>query len=425
MSENALILFHVSRIVFAISNIWLMYSCLTPKRTLWFQILAFVGTVVLHLSLRALLTPMGLDPFFIGYALAVLYLLPVALIFRETLHIKLFVVFMIVSLSQVNFLICLFLEQILFGHMVSGFVLTGQLLELLSIPLVIKYIIPHIKNILEMINQQNYIFTLFPFFSYILLAFYGVERNYLLSIFIPLVLSTVIILFAYYLIARSIDRTKRQQQLEKQLALQRNHYRNLNDSIAATRATRHDLRYHLVTISGLLRKQDAAMAQEYLTRLCNSYDDSSIPTVCRNQSADALICHYLMLAKQENIAFGTNLHIPDDLGIDDLDLCVVIGNCLQNAFEACSKLDGDQPRFIDMKATVTKGYLVIKIANSFNGLVEQYDDDFISSKRGTGSGIGLTSIKTVAAKYQGHSQISFDQKVFIVSVSLQLPAIAA
>ncbi len=421
MSETALFLFHLSRIVFAIANIWLMYSCLTPRRSLGFQVTAIVGTSVLHVSLRALLTPLGLDPFFIGYALAVLYMLPVVLIFRETLHIKFFVVFMVVSLSQFNFLICLFLEQLLFGHMVSGLVLAGQLLQLSSIPLIRKYIIPHIKNILEMINHQNYIFTLFPFFSYILLAFYGVERKYLLSIFIPLVLSTVIIFFAYYLIALSIDRTKRQQQLEKQLALQRDHYRNLNDSIATARATRHDLRYHLVTISGLLHKQDAATAQEYLTRLCNSYDDSSIPSVCRNQAADALVCHYLLLAKQENIAFVTELHIPDNLGIDDLDLCIVIGNCLQNAFEACSKLAGDEPRFIGIKTMIAKEYLVIKIANSFNGRVERFDGGITSSKKATDGGIGLASVKTVAAKYQGHCQISFEQHNFTVSVSLRLP----
>ena len=398
-----------------------MYCCLTPKRPLWFQIMAFAGTVVLHLSLRAVLTPLGLDPFLIGYALAVLYLLPVALIFRETLHVKLFVVFMIVSLAQFNFLICLFLEQLLFGQMVSGLVLAGQLLELFSIPLVRRFIIPHIKNILAMIDEQNYVFTLFPFFSYILLAFYGVKRSYLLSIFIPLVLSAVIIFFAYYLIALSIDRTKRQQRLEKQLALQRDHYRNLNDSIAAARVTRHDLRYHLVTLSGLLRKQDAATAQEYLTRLCNSYDDSALPTVCRNQSADALICHYLRLAKQEDIACATNLHIPDDLGIDDLDLCIVIGNCLQNAFEACNRLAGDGPRFIDIKATVTKGFLVIRVANSFDGLVARDDDGFISAKRGTGGGIGLTSIRTVAAKYQGHCTVAFEGQTFKICVSLGLP----
>ena len=248
----------------------------------------------------------------------------------------------------------------------------------------------------------------------------GVQRKYLLSAFIPLVLSTIIILISYYLIAISITQTKRHQELEKQLTLQRDHYRNLNDSITTAKATRHDMRHHLVTISEFLGKKDVATAQEYLNKLCHSYDDSSIPTVCQNQSADALICYYLKLANQQKINFVTQLHLPDNLGINDLDLCVVIGNGLENAIEACNKMSNREPCFIHIKATITKGYLVIKIVNSFNGLVQYQDDAFISSKRGNGNGIGLFSMKTLAAKYQGHCMISFDQQIFEVSISLKI-----
>ncbi|MDR3560374.1 MAG: GHKL domain-containing protein [Negativicutes bacterium] len=423
MSESTLFLFNVSRAVFFISNVLLTYSFLIPKRSLWFQILAYAGTWVAQYLLRVFFTPTGLDPFLLAYMTAILYLVPIALIFKETIHAKFFVLFMVASLSQFNFLICLFIELLLFNHMVGGLILAGQLLELASIPGIRKYITPHVINILEIINQQNPVFTLFPFLSFILLAVYGVQRTYLSSIFIPLVLSAVIISIAYYLIALSIDRTKRHQQIEKQLALQRDHYRNLNDSITTAKAARHDLRHHLVTVIEL-GKKDAAAAQEYLSKLCTSYDDSSIPTVCRNQSVDALICHYLKLAKQQNIAFVTKLHLPEDLGIDDLDLCVIVGNCLENAMEACSKIEGAKPRFIEISATISKGHLVMKIANSFNGLVQRQDNGFFSSKTGTEHGIGLTSVKTLAAKYQGHSLISFDQQVFKVSVSLKLPETA-
>ena len=214
MSESTLILFNLSRVVFAISNILLAYSFLTPKRPFWFQTIAFVGTGVIHIFLRGLLTPIGLDPFLIGYILALLYLIPITLVFQETIHAKFFVLFMVISLSQFNFLICLFLEQFVFNHMVSGLILIGQLLELFSIPLIRKPITPHIKNILEIINRQNPIVALFPFFSFLLLAFYGVQRTYLLSSFIPLVLSSIIIFFSYYLISIAIEQTKRHQQLE-------------------------------------------------------------------------------------------------------------------------------------------------------------------------------------------------------------------
>jgi sensor histidine kinase regulating citrate/malate metabolism len=253
------------------------------------------------------------------------------------------------------------------------------------------------------------------------LAFYGVQRKYLLSVFIPLVLSTIIIAIAYYLIAIAIARTKRHQQLEQQLALQRDHYRKLNEGIYETRMIRHDMRQHLVILLELLGKNDALAAQAYLHNLCNFYDDNALPTVCRNQSADAIICHYLKLAKQKNINIVTKLNIPDNLGINDLDLCVIIGNCLENAIEACCELGGDKLRFIDIKASINKGYLVINIANSFNGLVQRQEERFLSSKKGKDHGIGLKSVKTLAAKYEGNCSVSLDQQVFKVFVSLKIP----
>jgi sensor histidine kinase regulating citrate/malate metabolism len=254
------------------------------------------------------------------------------------------------------------------------------------------------------------------------MSFYGVHANSLVANFIPLVLSTLLLAFAYYLIARSINQTKRHQALEKQLALQRDHYQNLSNSIADTKAIRHDLRHHLVTIAEFLGNNNTSAAQEYLNQLSCNYDDSFLPIVCSNKSANALISHYLKIAKQLNIAIVTELHLPDDLGIDDLDLCVILGNCLENAIEACSKIGGDEPRRIDIKSKISKGHLLITITNSFNGLVlHQGGEGLLSTKKGTGHGIGLSSVKAVADKYSGHLASSFDQKVFKVSVSLKLP----
>ncbi len=215
MSGNALILFEVSRTVFLLSNLLLTYSFLTARRPWRFQLVAFAGVWIAQYFLRGLFTPSGLDPFLLGYMATILYLVPIALVFKETMHAKFFVLFMVTSLSQLNFLIFLFLELLVFDRIIGVWILIGQLLELLSVPLIRRYAAPHVKSILEIIDHQNFILTLFPLLSFVLLAFYGVEkRNYLLPDFIPLVLIGIIIFISYYLIAISVDRSKRQQQLE-------------------------------------------------------------------------------------------------------------------------------------------------------------------------------------------------------------------
>ena len=421
MQESMLILMTISRGLFLLSNMLLDYSFLTSKKPLWFQVLAFTLTWAATFIVRPFLSQYITDPFLIGYLVGLLFLVPFALVFEESVHAKLFVFFMVFSLSQLNFLLCLFLELLVFKQMVGTLILAGLLLELASIPLVRRYVTPHIKNILEVIDQQNPSFTFFPILSFLFLAYYGVQRTYLLSTFIPLVFCTLLIAFTYYLIAVSIDQTKRQQTLEGQLALQRDHYRNLNDSITNAKVTRHDLRQHLATILEFLGKKELPPAQDYLKRLCSTYDDSSIPTVCRNQAADALICHYIKLAKQQDIALNTQLSIPDSPAIDDLDLCVIIGNCLENALEACSKVNRTKPRFIAIKAAITKGYLLVTIENSFNGIFPSQGEGKFFSEKGVDHGLGLASVQTLSAKHEGHCTISFDQSVFKVAVSLKVP----
>jgi len=425
MQDFTIILVSLLRLVFLMTNILLINAFLTPKRPLWFQTVAFTLTWVSAYFLEGLLQPVISEPFLRYYVVGLLYMVPCVPIFKETLHAKLFVFFMIYSLSQFALVIFMFLEQLLFNHIIGSLILTGLLLELASLPLIRKYITPHVRNIIEIISQKNFIFIIFPILSSLLLAFFDVKRTDSLSTFMSLLLCTLLIVFTYYLIARSIDQTRRHQQLEKQLALQRDHYHNLNSSINTARANRHDLRHHLVTSLEFLAKNNAAAAQEYLKRLCNHYDDSSIVTVCQNESADALISYYFKLAKQHDIDFVINLHLPKDLAIDDLDLCVILGNCLQNAIDACNKMNRDEPRFINITTQITKGYLLIKIDNSFNGIVQQQGNVFFTSKSGTNHGIGLSSVKELTAKYSGHFASSFDQQIFKVSVSLKLPTTVA
>ncbi|MDD4599523.1 hypothetical protein SDC9_03964 [bioreactor metagenome] len=415
----------ISRGMFLITNILLLYIFLTPKRPFWFQITALSVTWIAIYFLRDILQSIIPDPFLVGYLVGSLYIIPCALIFKETINAKLFVFFMIFSLSQFTFLIFLFLEQLVFNHLVGSLILAGLLLEAASLPLIKKYVSPHVSNIIAIIDQRNFAFTCFPLLSFVLLAFYGVQRTYLLSNFIPLVVSTLLILFTYYLIATAIYQTMRNQQAEKQLALQREHYRSLNDSINAMKTMRHDLRHHLVTCLEFLVKKNSAAAENYLGQLCNHYDDIAIPKVCSNQFADALICHYLKVAKEQGVNINTNLHLPDDLGIDDQDLCVILGNCLENAIEACSKIPKNQLRYIDIKTTITKNHLVIKIANSFCGSAIRQGDSFVSSKNGDSHGMGLSSVKALTSKYHGYCSINCEQQVFKVAVSLKLPETVA
>ena len=65
--------------------------------------------------------------------------------------------------------------------------------------------------------------------------------------------------------------------------------------------------------------------------------------------------------------------------------------------------------------------LVLQCRSSYNGQVKKQDETFLSSNR-EGEGIGLSSIRTLRAKYHDVLKITTKDNTFTVNLLLNLPA---
>ncbi len=207
-------MFFITRTVFLGVNIILLYIFLTPGRSYGFQILVFVLTWIATYVLRPLLYLLNLDPLLVSYLVGLLYLLPCVLIFKESFHAKFFIFFMIFSLTQLTFLVFTYIDHYLSPAIPQTFILAGLLLEAAALPLIKRYMKSPVKDAIEILTLHNLSFTLFPVLSFVLLTCYAIQKEYLLSNFITLVLSTILIFFSYYLIATTISKTRRHRELE-------------------------------------------------------------------------------------------------------------------------------------------------------------------------------------------------------------------
>jgi hypothetical protein len=75
---------------------------------------------------------------------------------------------------------------------------------------------------------------------------------------------------------------------------------------------------------------------KYGKYLLNSLREFDAPLIlCENPAVNALLQHYVSLAKAKNIMVSVNLQVPQKISISDVDLCIIFGNCLENVLEAC------------------------------------------------------------------------------------------
>ena len=118
-----------------------------------------------------------------------------------------------------------------------------------------------------------------------------------------------------------------------------------------------------------------------------------------------------------NISIELDIDIPKEPGIPDVELCSLLGNILENAILACGEVP-KADRFIDFALRIKSGSnLMIVCTNSFDGSPRIMDGQYLSTRSG-GSGLGLKSIASTAAKHGGiarfyHEGMEFSSDVMI------------
>lgn len=202
-----------------------------------------------------------------------------------------------------------------------------------------------------------------------------------------------------------------------QLTLEKKSYINLRKHMDEIRKARHDLRHHLSVIETYLEEKNIDALKIYLSDYKNSLPSDIQLTFCDNYAVNAIVTHFVSMAKQEGISTSAQLQIPQNLSIPDSDLCVIFGNCLENAFEACQRMDHGE-RYIRLSSVLKGHSLAVNICNSFNGIIRQEYGAVLSSKRINEEGIGISSVQTVCKKYNGVFDFSYDTNKFHTSIVL-------
>ncbi|WP_135557155.1 sensor histidine kinase [Paenibacillus cymbidii] len=205
---------------------------------------------------------------------------------------------------------------------------------------------------------------------------------------------------------------------KQQLALQAEHYEILQSRIEEAKRARHDLRHHLSVLQSYIDTSEPEKLAAYLKEYKNSLPIDTEFIFCDNYAINSIVHYYFSLAKNDGIQMDVNLQLPGKKDISDSDLCIIFGNCIENAIEACRRMTTGQ-RYIRLNAKVYENMLVITVDNSFDGIVAKNGEAFISRKK-DGGGIGLSSISSVAQKYGGAARFEAVAEEFHLSVMLRI-----
>ncbi len=221
------------------------------------------------------------------------------------------------------------------------------------------------------------------------------------------------LMFVYFM-ARVLTERAALEQENQLLLIQRDHYEHLHATLSETRALRHDFRQHLRVIVGLAEKEQYTQLRQYLREYESEMTDQRI-SLCLNPALDAIALYYDQQARREGIAISWLIDLPEQLPLPEGDMCVVIGNLLENAIHAAAILPEGQRR-IDVVYRMLSEYMVgLDIENTWDSTSQ------LPRKHPRGEGIGMKSVTAAVRKYAGTIDIQPDHERYVVRILLNVP----
>ncbi len=197
-----------------------------------------------------------------------------------------------------------------------------------------------------------------------------------------------------------------------------NQYEEIKNIYLNMRGWRHDYHSHLQTIKAYLALNQFDEVQQYLSDLEKDLSRVDSYVKSGNLMADAILNSKISIAESRNINVICKAELPEEIVIADIDMCVILGNLLDNAIEACLKIE-EGKRFIRIYIAMMKNQLYISIQNSAKEELDFNERNYISTKRGE-HGLGMKRVKILIDKYNGYLNLQNEPGIFASEVTVPL-----
>ena len=239
-----------------------------------------------------------------------------------------------------------------------------------------------------------------------------------MKILILILVSVVLLVLVIYLQYRILDGIYDRRIAAYQNKLLKNEVDEVHNLYLTMRGWRHDYHNHMQSVKAYLAMDSLEEARAYLDALEQDLDEINLLFNTGNINADAVLNAKISLAIKKGIQVDYKAAVPKTLAVSDIDLCVVIGNLIDNAVESCEKV-APENQFIRLYIGIFQKQLYLSVSNATSETVRKLDEQYISTKRGN-HGHGLKRINKIVDKYGGFVNRKNEPGVFVTEILLPL-----
>ena len=219
------------------------------------------------------------------------------------------------------------------------------------------------------------------------------------------------IYWMYELLYRS-RRTEAERKLKEMhhvMELEHVHYQEIESKREEVAKIRHDINNQILAARHLISEGDTERSEHMLEQLLEQVSATKEYPYCAVPIINAILNEKNRLCEQHQIELVTDLSFPSDLHVNDVMLCSLFSNLLDNAIHAVEDMDSGK-RWVRISAITEGGFLVIKTKNP-SGKPEPV-------KRGHGKGTVI--LREITETHGGIYQTEYKDEIYTAMVSLML-----
>ena len=286
------------------------------------------------------------------------------------------------------------------------------------------YLLHNMKNILgntplKFKSNISFAFIIFFFlFTFLLVGnIFSLSPQVLTSIFV----TSAFLFIAHFFYFVVLDFFKKDREKAKLQQQETEYYLSqlelMQKSVEQVKSVRHDMKSHLTMAKNL--SSSSITTTEYLDSVLTEINKSTIVSETGNMAIDGLVNFKLNDEIKSIVKVEAKILVPQTLNVEMIDIVAILGNLLDNALEALSKVDD---KFLRLDIEYNNDTLLIKVENTFDGVVKycNKNKNIVSRKVGSNHGYGLKNIQKSVEKYNGIFDVSHADNIFSVSVLLYI-----
>lgn len=221
----------------------------------------------------------------------------------------------------------------------------------------------------------------------------------------------VILLKAYF------EEKNQKQTSELNYSLLKKQYEQLQDTYNNKRRELHDQAQFSCMLKKLLQDGDIERTLQYLTEKESQASIGQKNKYTGISIIDLMLDYKIKEAQQYKIIINVDLDIYF-CPLDATDMCILLGNLLDNAIEATKNLSNGK-RMINIKMRNPNNFFLLEISNPYEGERRKKDGHYLTTKADENiHGFGLISVERIVNTLDGVIEIDDINNTFTVFITI-------